>query len=228
MCVTTISGSVTGTTLALTVDPKLSVTDFKLLVQGMTATTPDQRGPLKRVSKEGVTAEYCRVFLDGHELVNDGAVLGACGVKEDSAISFAVGKTLGSKLRRAMRHLGEDFSEVGDSEILAAVLCDLKERMLGRDPKGADLLDRLYDIFDTDFGNFKGVHEGYLTPFNADGEHGDYIQWLVEEKVEASFPFMTYFGIPVYTRHYGREEQSIMGQPHPRSLVAGTADPNVS
>lgn len=49
---------------------------------------------------------------------------------------------------------------------------------------------------------------------SADGEHGDYLQWLVEEKVEASFPFRTYFAIPVYTRLYGREEQSIVGQPH--------------
>jgi hypothetical protein len=72
---------------------------------------------------------------------------------------------LGSKLRRAIRQIGEDFSEVGDSEILAAVLCDLKGRMLGRDLKGADLLDRLYDIFDTDFGDFEGVHDGCLTPF---------------------------------------------------------------
>ena len=30
---------------------------------------------------------------------------------------------------------GEDFAEVGDGEILAAVLRDLKKRMLGGDPK---------------------------------------------------------------------------------------------
>jgi len=226
MRVTTVSGSITGTTMSLTVDPKLSVNNFKLLVQDMAVTTPEQRGPSRRVSKKGVTSEYSRVFLDRHELVDDDSILETCGVKEDSVISFAVGKTLGSKLRRAMRQIGEDFSEVGDSEILAAVLHDLKGRMLGSDPKGAELLDGLYDVFDTYFDDFEGVHDGCLTPFNADGENGDYIQWLVEEKVEASFPFKTYFGIPVHTRLYDREEQRIVGQTHPRSLTAGTADPN--
>ena len=198
--------------MSLTVDPKLSVNDFKLLVQDMSVTTPEQRGPSStRVSKKGVTSEYSRVFLDGHELVDDESILETCGVKEDSVISFAVGKTLARKLRRAMLQIGQDFSEVGDSEILAAVLHDLKGRMLGSDPKGAELLDGLYDVFDTYFDDFEGVHDGCLTPFNADGENGDYMQWLVEEKVEASFPFKTYLWSPVYTRLYDREEQKIVG-----------------
>jgi hypothetical protein len=221
--VTTVSGSITGTTLSVTVDPKLSVNDFKLLVQDMAVIPREERGPSTRMSEKGITSEYSRVFLDSHELVNDDNILESCGAKEGSAISFAVGKTLAKKLRRAMLRIGEDFSEFDDSEILAAVLQDLKERMHGRgnDQKGAELLDGLYDIFDTDFRDFEGVHDGCLTPFNADGENGDYIQWKVEEKVEAAFPFKTYFGIPVYTHLYGRMEQSIVGQPHPRSLIAG-------
>ena len=80
--------------MSLTVDPKLSVNNFKLLVQDMAVTTPEQRGPSTRVSKKGVTSEYSRVFLDGHELVDADSILETCGVKEDSVVSFAVGKTL--------------------------------------------------------------------------------------------------------------------------------------
>ena len=86
--------------------------------------------------------------------------------------------------------------------------------------KGAELLDELYDIFDTDFVKFAGVHDGCLTPFNADGGNGANMQWLVEEKVEGSFPFNTFFGIPVYTRLYARTMQNsiFVGQPHPIAL----------
>ena len=212
--------------MTLTVEPNLSVNDLKLLVQSKAVATPEQRGPSRRVSKTGITSEYSRVFLDGRELVDDDSILGTCGVKEDSVIAFAVGKTMGNKLRSAMRQIGEDFSAVDDSKVLAAVLHDLKRRMLGGDPKGARLLDALYRIFDTNFKAYEGVHDGCLTPYNADRESGDYIQWLVEENVADSFPFQTFFGIPVYTRLRNRQTQSIVGQAHPRSLTAGTADPN--
>ena len=219
--VVTINGSITGTILSLTVDPKMSVTNFKLLVQNSSNTTHEQRGPLRRMSKKGISSEFSRAFIDGHEMVDDDSTLEMNGVKKDSIITFAVGKTLGNKLRRCMRKIGEDFSGVGDSEILAACLRDLFERLINRGPKRGMLMDELYEVFDTDFDDFEGVHEGYLTEHTEDGTNGSYIQWLVEEKVDKSFPFKTHFGIPVYTRLYRRMEQSIVGHPHPGSLVAG-------
>ena len=183
----------------MTVDPNQTVLGLKLLVQG---TDHTRRGPNRNVSRNRVTSEFSRVFLDGHELVDDESTLAACGVKAGSAISFAVGKKAGNKLRKAMRQIGQEFAKGGDNEILAAVLRDLQGRMLGEDQKkGAELLNELYDIFDTDFVAFAVVHDGCLTPFNADGGNGANMQWLVEEKVEGSFKlilFLEFLFAPVF------------------------------
>ena len=216
--VITPTGSITGTTKSLSVDPKMSVGDLKISVQNIAEFPHEQRGPLRRVSRKGISFDFSRAFLDGRELLDDETSLEMSGLSQHSVVSFGVGKLLGKQLLRAMSQIEEDCSHVGDNEILATCLQKLHEYTLGGEDKGGVLSDKLYDIFDTEFSEFENVHEGWLTAFNVDRTNGAYMQWHVEEIVTGSFPFKTFFGIPVYTSKYDRTPQHISGQPHPHAL----------
>lgn len=215
--VTTVTGSITGETMLLKVDSSSSIHQFKLFVQKEMHASPEIEcgNPRMKTIKE-VTPDFQRVFFDGGELTDDQRTLQQCGVKKDSELSFAVRKNVGNKLRGAMRRLGEDFSHRDDCDILGAVLKDLKERFVKGGRGSTDLIDELFDIFDPNFEEMPGVHDGYLTLNKAEG---DYIQWAVDEETEGAFPFKTYYGIPAYTSPYHRKHQHVIGQPHPGSLV---------
>ena len=130
---------------------------------------------------------------------------------------------LGNKLHRAILGLEDtpkSFSGVGDCEILASVLGNLKERMLDPDKREGNLRDALYGIFNPNFNQIEGVHGGCLTLNKERGEEkSSYIHWAVDEEVKGACPFKTYYGIPVYRRVYTRQKQHLIGEPHPGSLV---------
>lgn len=130
--VTTLTGSITGEAMKpVVVDDRLTIHKFKHFVQENVAHTNSlgQRGnPTMKILK-GVSPDFQRAFLNGVELENDSKTLEQCGVKKGSKLSFAVHKTLGDKLRRAMWGIEDtpgSLSGTGDCEILAAVLGTLK------------------------------------------------------------------------------------------------------
>lgn len=213
--VTTLTGSITGKTMRLEVDSSLSIHQLKLLVQEKAHAAPEIECGPKRKSTKQVTTDFQRVFFGDNELVDDKRTLQHYGVERGSGLFFAVGKTVGNKLRGAMHRLDDSFSYRNDCDILGSVLRDLKARFRRGGRGSTELTDELFGVFDPKFENLRGVHDGYLTLAKKEGGKGDYIQWVVDEDVEGSFQFKTYYGIPAYTRLHRRKNQRLTDEPVP-------------
>lgn len=221
---TTITGSITGSeTLELDVDPSSTVLDVKLRAQDLSTIDKDQRLNPKMDTIKGVVPDFQRLFSGDVELRDD-STLKECRVKESSDLRFAVGKKMGIQLRAMMRRLREpeDLSNTSDCTVLSMVLGELKNRMQDPNQHEGQLLDKLYDLFDIDFGAIPNVKDGALTlekGWSVGGEESDYIFWEFFALNEDPPPFKTCFGIPVFTTLYTMKPQYLAGGPNPGSLV---------